>query len=171
MRPKRQHAPLLPWWHSSLWTAILLLSCSCMTRTLPKSVVLEPAVVRAEEYPYMISAEATFHVYFNPHSFGIGNTKVPEIDRVFLKRDSGVLGDGDFFVAVPGGNYPMKSRGRVVIDGNTVTIDAELGEEAKPGSGAIVWSKCYLNGRYQLIRPKPRMAKNSRRLGMIRRQM
>lgn len=99
------------------------------------------------DYPFMLTVEAYQLMRFNVHTFALGHEKVPVRYEWYLKRDSGILGAGDFHV-IP---ESVPIRGRISIQDDKVIIDVEGGHQSEP-NGAISWTKADENGEYRLIR-------------------
>lgn len=99
----------------------------------------------------MITIEASEHIRFNVHTLSPANEKVKTMFYILLKRDSGTLTTGDFSFESIFTYHPLPTRGRIVIEGNKLLVDAEVGQEDV--SGAVTnWGKSYANGEYQLVR-------------------
>jgi len=101
----------------------------------------------------MLTIDATAHIGFNIHTFSPANYDGAHRRYIWLKKDSGVLGTGDFAVSDLQGVDGGPARGQISLGEDKVVIDVETGwfdsyGQIIPGK----WVKAEFNGEYGLIR-------------------
>ena len=128
--------------------AVLLACFGCSNPIVtPDTARLGPS--QREDFPYKLRIELVQKIRFNVHTLSPAHTDVPMECFVLLRRDSGTLTTGDFYVGSLGGTSPMPTRGIVTFRGDRVRIEAELARGADPAKG---WEASLANGDYLVIR-------------------
>ena len=127
----------------------VLITCTGCSNPIIKPRTARQTSSKERGFPYMLRIELVQKMRFNVHQFRPANADIPMECFVMLRRDSGTLTTGDFYVGSLGSTSPMPTRGTVVFSGNRVQITAELARDADPTKG---WEALLANGDYLLTK-------------------
>lgn len=124
---------------------------------MPSTVCLRRSDGGGKEYPFMLTIDAYQVMRYNPHNlleFSFSSRVKGAVSYyIFLKRNSGMFNDGDFYICSMGSYSPMPSRGIISISNGRAVIDIEVGQWASAAHAAPIpaaWQKSRVNGEYQM---------------------